>query len=184
MRAFGGFKRVGTGALMISVLAAPAMADRPSKDQGPVGSVCDRFEKTSAAFTACVGAPTAALSDHELFYAGYWLAKTGAYEKALAFLTRARTPDEKTLTYIGFATRKLGETDRAMTFYQQALTMNPNYAVARAYLGEAFLTKGNLEGARAELGEIERRCGRTCAEHADLARQISDFENGRFGRQG
>ena len=51
----------------------------------------------------------------------------------------AQNTDERILTYIGFATRKLGRTDEAMGFYNRALTMNPNYSVARAYMGEGFL---------------------------------------------
>jgi tetratricopeptide (TPR) repeat protein len=116
------------------------------------------------------------MADEELFYAGYWLAKNGQYEKALGYLTLAQKKDERVLTYIGFATRKLGHVDEALPMYERALALNPDYAVARAYLGEAFLTKGQPEQARVQLSEIERRCGATCAPYVDLKGHIQDFE--------
>ena len=98
------------------------------------------------AWRDCVGRAAGAASDAELFYAGYWLAKSGDYAAALEYLRRAQAPDARILTYIGFATRKLGDTDSALGYYARALAKNPDYNVARAYLGEAFLTKGEPQG--------------------------------------
>jgi hypothetical protein len=66
----------------------------------------------------------------------------------------------------------------ALPYYARALEINPNYAVAREYLGEAFLAKGDLRNARAQLGEIERRCGKTCAPYAELSKEIASYEVG------
>jgi tetratricopeptide (TPR) repeat protein len=162
-----------------SVLASsPLLADgrTVSKDVGPSSAVCDSLTKGTVAWTACVGQASARMADEELFYAGYWLAKNGQYEKALGYLTLAQKKDERVLTYIGFATRKLGHVDEALPMYERALALNPDYAVARAYLGEAFLTKGQPEQARVQLSEIERRCGATCAPYVDLKGHIQDFE--------
>lgn len=148
---------------------------RASKDAGPASAVCDRFGKETAAWLDCVGASRAAMSDSERFYAGYWLAKNGQYDKALSYLKSAGNKDERILTYIGFATRKLGDVDGALPFYAKALDLNPGYAVARAYLGEAYLTKGEPAKAEAELAEIERRCGTTCAEYAFLEERLTEF---------
>ena len=81
--------------------------------------------------------------------------------------------DERILTYIGFATRKLGDHDTAMGFYARALAMNPNYTVARAYLGEAFLDKGETAKAREQLAEIATRCGTTCVEYRELEAEFA-----------
>jgi tetratricopeptide (TPR) repeat protein len=118
------------------------------------------------------------MPDAELFYAGYWLAKTGHYAEALAYLELTRRKDERVLTYIGFATRKLGDVEAALPLYTRALEINPDYVVARAYLGDAYLTKGEPAKAKAELLEIERRCGKTCAPYADLASHIASYEAG------
>lgn len=161
-------------ALLLPLAGARAETVGPlafSKDVGP-SSACDGQVKGSAGWQACVGVARAEMSDTELFYAGYWLAKSGRYAEALSYLTLARVQDEKVLTYLGFATRKLGDVDKAVPFYAAALDKNPNFVVARAYLGEAYLTKGEPARAKAELAEIAARCGTDCAAYVDLDRQI------------
>jgi tetratricopeptide (TPR) repeat protein len=166
-------------ALITAGAIAPLAAESSlrSKDVGPSGA-CDVHAKESAAWVSCVGAAKAGMPDVELFYAGYWLAKSGRYAEALGYLTLANKGDERVLTYIGFATRKLGDVDGALPFYGAALEKNPNYSVARAYLGEAWLSKGEPAKARDQLAEIERRCGKSCAEYADLAGHVAAYEAG------
>lgn len=150
-----------------------------SKDQGPASAACDGIAKGTAAWTACVGRPSVAMSSDELFYAGYWLAKAGQYEQALGYLALADRTDERVLTYVGYATRKLGRLEAALPLYRQALSVNPDYVVARAYLGEAFLTKGEPEKARAELAEIASRCGTSCPAYVDLEGHIRAYDAGK-----
>ena len=107
------------------------------------------------------------MSDDELFYAGYWLAKNGRYADALTYLNLARTKDARVLTYIGFATRKQGDVDAALPLYAAALAKDPNFVVARAYLGEAYLTKNEPARAKAEL------CWRSPPAAAPPARHTS-----------
>lgn len=167
------------GALAMSASASLAAEGAPfSKDTGPASATCDSHAKGSSAWTACVGTATATMPDAELFYAGYWLAKNGKYRAALGYLNLARVKDERVLTYIGFATRKLGDVEAALPMYAKALAINPNYSVARAYLGEAYLTRGEPAKARAELAQIAERCGTTCAEYADLSGHIARYEAG------
>lgn len=154
-------------------LAQPALA---GKDTGPSGS-CDAIEKASASWTRCIeNRGEAALSDSELFYAGYWMAQSGRYAEAIGYLRRARQPDARTLTYLGFALRKSGDVDGAMRYYGQALAMAPDSVVTRAYLGEAHIMRGDMAAARRELAEIARRCGAGCAAYDDLARHIARAE--------
>ncbi len=117
------------------------------------------------------------LSDDEIYNAAYWMARGGQYREALALLARAKDHnDPRILNATGFATRKLGDVDGALPYYARALEINPNYAVAREYLGEAYLAKGDVGSARAQLGEIERRCGKTCAPFAELSKQIASYD--------
>mgnify|MGYP003536006484 CR=1 FL=1 len=143
-----------------------------SKDVGPAHTSCDTQAKGSAGWSACVGAARASMSDDELFYAGYWLAKNGRYADALTYLNLARTKDARVLTYIGFATRKQGD----VRSFRRRYPEGPNFVVARAYLGEAYLTKNEPARAKAELAEIASRCGTTCAAYVDLDRHISNYE--------
>ncbi len=174
LRSFTGI--VGLAVVFASAPLTAAEAPQVSKDVGPSSAVCDSRDRGTDAWKACVGVASAAMSDTELFYAGYWLARSGQYMEALRYLKLAKFPDARVLTYIGFATRKLGDVEAALPLYAKALDLNPNYSVARAYLGEAYLTKNEPEKARGELAEIEKRCGKTCAEYADLAGHIARYE--------
>ncbi|WP_072395337.1 tetratricopeptide repeat protein [Hyphomicrobium sp. CS1GBMeth3] len=162
-----------------SLAAGPSAAnERISKDTGPASTACDVHGKGTAAWSSCVGTASARMSDQELFYAGYWLAKSGQYQEALRYLTLAEKKDERVLTYIGFATRKLGRVDEALPLYREAIALNPDYVVARAYMGEAFLTKGESAKARGELAEIADRCGTSCPAYVDLKGHIAEYEAG------
>ncbi len=149
------------------------------KDAGPINAACDQLDKSSLAWRGCAKTLAASMSDSELFYAGYWLAKTGQYAQALDTLTRISDKTPRVLTYIGFATRKAGDVDGALPFYAKALAADPNFVVARAYLGEAYLTKREPAKAKAELAEIASRCGTTCAAYTELATEITAFETKR-----
>lgn len=114
------------------------------------------------------------LSDDDLFYAGYWLARKGEYTLALHYLNQAQDQDDPRIqTYIGFATRKLGKWEQAMAHYARALAANPDYTIARAYLGEAHLQRGEKDKAVEQLGEIAARCGTTCDEYKELAEALA-----------
>lgn len=147
-----------------------------SKDVGPANAACDAGTKGSPAWQACIGAARAGMSDDELFYAGYWLAKTGRYAEALSYLNLSGTRDARVLTYIGFATRKQGDVEKALPLYAEALAKDPDFVVARAYLGEAYLTRHEPARAKAELAEIAARCGTSCPAYVDLDRHIAAYE--------
>lgn len=114
------------------------------------------------------------LSNDEIYNAAYWLAHEGQYKNALTLLDQAKgTNDPRILNETGFVTRKLGNVDGALPYYRKALSIDPNYTLAREYMGEAFVTKGDLASAREQLREIEKRCGTRCLEYAKLAEAIS-----------
>ena len=71
-------------------------------------------------------------------------------------------------------TRKAGRLDIGITYYRKALALNPNFVLAREYLGEGYVAAGRIDLARAELAEIANRCGTTCEEYADLAKAIAE----------
>jgi len=132
----------------------------------------------------CVGEQSK-LNDNQRYQAAYWLAQNGEYKAAISQLKLAKNQqDPRILNYLGYATRKLGQVEKAMTYYNKALAVNPDYTLARAYMGEAFLEQGKPELAREQLAEIEKRCGTSCFEFAELNGQIKSFEaTGIFKRQ-
>ena len=126
------------------------------------------------------------LNDDQVYQAGYWLAQSGKYNEALAQFKKAKNQnDPRILNYIGYSTRKLGRVAEAMTYYRKALKINPDYTVARAYLGEAYLEQGKVDMAKEQLAEIKKRCGNSCVEFTTLSGQIKSFvSTGKFEPQG
>lgn len=56
---------------------------------------------------------------------------------------------------LGFCLRKTGDSQKAMQAYWECLRLDPNYAPAHEYLGEAYLEQGNLEKAQTELAWLK-----------------------------
>ncbi len=116
-------------------------------------------------------------TDQEIYNAAYWMAHQGQYRQARQVLAMAANQnDPAILTAIGFVTRKLGDVDAALPYYGRALALNPDYVLAREYLGEAHLTRGDLASAQHELAEIEQRCGTQCTAYVHLAEHITSFK--------
>ena len=86
-------------ALSVAAMALVSGAALAGKDVGP-GGRCDGIARGTPQWVACVGPARADLSDGELFYAGYWMARLGRYDAALSYLAAVKTPDTRTLTYI------------------------------------------------------------------------------------
>ena len=118
------------------------------------------------------------IDDKSLADYAYALARGGRYQEALATLDLMQNPNTaEALNYRGYATRKLGHVDEGIAFYKQAVALDPNYTLVREYLGEAYVTQGKLDLAKAELAEIEKRCGTTCEPYEDLAEAIEEVES-------
>ena len=86
--------------------------------------------------------------------------------------------DPRILNYLGYSHRKAGRVTVGLGYYQVALRHNPDYTLVREYMGEAYLQQGNVEAAKEQLTEIEKRCGKGCEEYAELAKQIDDYLKG------
>jgi tetratricopeptide (TPR) repeat protein len=157
-------------AVALSPVAGHAMGD-PPKPKPKVD--CTKAENKGKA--ECKQKKSS--NTDETYSAGYLLAKAGKFEEAIKILKTADDQsDPRILNYLGFSSRKLGDVDTALGYYTRALATNPNYTVARAYMGEAFLQKGDAAKAKEQLAEIEKRCGRACAEFAELDGHIKNFE--------
>ena len=164
------------GFALFSINPEPASAHGTDSGGGGGGSKCAKFKKGSKDWKECMGQH--AMDREDAYALGYWLAKTGEFDEALAVLTSAGDEnDPRVLTMIGYATRHLGRVDEAMGYYAKALALAPNMTNTRQYLGEAFLQKGEPVRAREQLAEIATRCGEACEDYRSLAREITAFEN-------
>jgi hypothetical protein len=119
------------------------------------------------------------IDDDILYENGRDLALAGRYDEAITVLSLAADKtDPRILNYLGYAHRKSGRILVGLGYYQEALRNDPDYTLVREYLGEAHLQLGDVEAAREQLVEIEKRCGRGCPEYVELATEIEAFVKG------
>jgi Flp pilus assembly protein TadD len=116
----------------------------------------------------CVKANKSSMNDTQLFEIARAMAYAGQYENALIVLDAAKNQnDPRILNYKGYANRKAGRVDLAMTYYRKAIAIDGNYLLARSYMGQGLIVQGKVEEARAQLIEIRDRGGKdTYAYHA------------------
>jgi predicted Zn-dependent protease len=121
---------------------------------------------------------SSALDQDQVYSLGYWQAKNGDYNAALATLQSARNQDDpRVQTMLGFTLRKLGRVDEAFGHYFKALAARPEATTTRQYLGEAYLQVGDAPRAKEQLAEIAKRCGVTCEDYTSLAEEIAKYES-------
>jgi len=73
------------------------------------------------------------------------------YEKARGYFATAVSKQEsmhEAWNYVGYTSRKLGDYEKALAAYDQALRLKPDYAEAIEYRGEAYLWMNRLEDAK------------------------------------
>lgn len=92
--------------------------------------------------------------------------------EGLRKLTGAIGPHPDVLNYLGYAHRRLGLFDRAQTYYEQALAIDPLHRGANEYLGEMWVELGRPADARRRLAVLDEACPFGCAEYEDLKRVI------------
>jgi tetratricopeptide (TPR) repeat protein len=140
---------------------------------------CSSGKTWSCSQRKCVKQSGLKLNDEERYAEAESLIRAGYYVGALEMLWAIEKRDDpKVLTYIGYATRKLGNVDRGIGYYHKALALNPDFVRAREYLGEGYLQKGEVGKAREQLAEIATRCGKGCREYVMLTNAIVEHETG------
>jgi tetratricopeptide (TPR) repeat protein len=173
----GGRAAVAAAALGFTLaLAAAAFADGGGGgDSQPNTRTCGKGEVWDSRNQKCVKAENGVLPDKNLAENAYALAKTERYTEALAVLDLMKDPNTAVaLNYRGYATRRMGEVDKGIGYYLKSVALDPNYAQVREYLGEAYLIKGDVPRAEAQLQAIKKICGTTCEEYRDLLVAIAD----------
>ena len=85
---------------------------------------------------------------------------------ALRALGRDQHPDVANL--IGFASRKLGRTEDARSWYETALAADPKHTRTWQYYGMWHLERGDRPKAEQHLKTIEAICGTECDDYKSL----------------
>jgi tetratricopeptide (TPR) repeat protein len=121
----------------------------------------------------CVHKDAQIFPDSDLTKQAWALARKGEFEAGrILFNAVANKQNPEVLNGLGYTNRKLGQFTEAIGYYQRAIAIDPNYAEAREYLGEGYVTMGKVDLAKEQLNEIKRICGTSCEEYADLNEAI------------
>ena len=115
------------------------------------------------------------LADND-YAAGRAALKAGDPAAALPRFEAAlkRFPDAADLhNELGFAHRRLRQTDKAFEHYKRALAIKPDHRGAHEYIGEAYLMIGDLPGAERHLAALKSLCLLPCDEFLDLQKAIA-----------
>src|SRR3546814_17701252 len=89
------------------------------------------------------------------------LVEDGKYAEAIPLLEQVVAKDAKNadaLNYLGYSNRQLGNNDAALAHYQAALAVEPDHRGATDYLGELYLTLGDLPTAEESLDVLDGPC--------------------------
>jgi tetratricopeptide (TPR) repeat protein len=160
-------------AVASSGLASAAGGGGGTSNTTPSVQKCKRGEVFNKKKKKCLKVESGVLDDEDLYEQGRVLAEAGEYDWALEVLAVVQKPDDpRVLNYQGYANRKAGRLEAGIVYYRKALAIDPDFVLAREYLGEGYVAAGRVDLAKAELAEIAARCGMTCEEYKDLAAAI------------
>ncbi|QFT59466.1 hypothetical protein FIU94_11585 [Sulfitobacter sp. THAF37] len=139
----------------------------PEKPKCETGQVYDKATKT------CIVAKDSNLDVDTLYETVRELAYAGRYADAQVILAEMPQTDDRTLTYLGFVHRKMGNAERAMGHYREALVLNPDNVLARSYMGQGFVEAGNIAAAMDQLRAIRAHGGSGTWAEASLRQAIA-----------
>ncbi len=107
------------------------------------------------------------------------LVEDGKYAEAIPLLEKVVAGDDKNadaFNYLGYSNRQLGNNDVALAHYQKALAIEPRHRGANEYLGELYLTLGDLPKAEERLNVLDDACFFGCDEYTELKNAIAEYK--------
>ena len=149
-------------------LAVPAFAAGGSSKPTEAAASCEAGQVYSERERKCVAEESSALTPEDRYRTGHALALAGRFDDAVAVLSAADRGDKRVLNMLGFAHRKAGRIAEGMAYYEEALAIDPDFTLARSYMGQAMLLDGDREGAREQLRLIRAVTGPVSLEYVML----------------
>lgn len=162
-------------ALILSITAlTPLYANAAGSSNAPTSEVaeCEEGQIYDKSSKECVEEEESSMNDADLLDNGRALAYAERFDEAIVVLGKIENQTAEVLNYLGYATRNAGDVDTGLSYYQAALTLDPDYTLARSYMGQALLSKGDRRGAMIQLDEIEQRVGTDAREYQLLAKAL------------
>ena len=162
-----------TSALALPLIATGAFAAGGGDETAPSKPKCKKGEVYDRKTKSCVAAEESNLDVDGLYDNIRELAYAGRYDDAQILLAKMPQDDDRRLTYMGFTSRKMGDIDLAMSYYRQALRVNPANVLARSYMGQGLVEQGKITQAIAQLKAIRAHGGAGTWAEASLRRAIA-----------
>jgi tetratricopeptide (TPR) repeat protein len=100
------------------------------------------------------------------------------YKSAVPVLDQIVAKDSRNadaLNLLGYSYRKLGDLQKALTYYNRALAIEPGHLGANEYLGELYLEMKDVAKAQQRLEVLAKACNK-CEEYEDLEQAIKAFK--------
>ena len=104
------------------------------------------------------------------------------YANALPLLQQVVSKDPRNAdayNLMGFATRKSGNPNGSLQYYQQALAIDPRHLGAHEYIGEAYLMLDQLAQAEQHLARLDSLCVFGCNEYRLLKTAVANYKAGK-----
>lgn len=167
---------------LLSPFAAHAAGDDATAPPAPTPTQrCPNGQIHDAKAGKCVPVKSSSLDDKDRYQAVRELAYAERYlaaEMALDAMTDQQ--DDRVLTYRGFLMRKTGRLEQAFDYYRTALEKNPNNLLVRSYMGQGFVTSGELGAARQQHEEILTRGGQGSWAEVSLRNALASGRTYRY----
>ncbi len=104
------------------------------------------------------------------------------WSTAIALLKRVTAKESKNpeaFNLLGYATRKSGDPQGSLQYYQTALQLDPKQLGANEYIGEAYLQLGDVAKAEEHLKRLDELCTFGCKEYTELKNAIAAYKAGK-----
>jgi Flp pilus assembly protein TadD len=80
---------------------------------------------------------------------------------------------------LGYATRKSGNPQGSLQYYNTALQIDPKHLGANEYIGEAYLMLDQPQQAEQYLARLDQLCVFGCAEQRELKAAVANYKAGK-----
>jgi tetratricopeptide (TPR) repeat protein len=104
------------------------------------------------------------------------------YKSPMPLLQQVVASDPKNAdaySLMGYATRKSGDANGSLQYYNQALAIDPKHVGAHEYIGEAYLQLDRLPEAEQHLARLDSICVFGCTEYRMLKAAVASYKAGR-----
>ena len=124
-------------------------------------------------------APLSAVREDPDYTDGVQAIKKGDWATAIRRMETVVAKDARNAdayNWLAYATRRQGDSAKAIPIYEKALQLDPKHRGAHEYIGEAYLVLGNLSKAKEHLARLDKLCFFPCSQYPDLKQAVQTYE--------